>query len=434
VRQGHGRSRRARPSNSGIGAAWNLIARYVSEVENTVDANGVLRLPNQSSRSMDNLRPRLGDTHPREIETKAAIRALKHLPADKTDSYRNATRFLDKLIAARDAHAPIGQLPTMRDAARDWSRFASAFIASRDRAIAQGIQGQPRPDRFGGRLGNDPIADRRAAARGRKRPVRNKEARQKRFTRALSWLARHAFETRSAGYALASVEDLVTEDNVLAAVARFKARADASDHLKAVQSTTSLSTWLADLDTLALRNGLDEEVVWAIEDARFDPGTCSDHTNEMSATRADFVKLVERDPAVVRAIVNGPRKLQPAAGSAACACPAAGSAGSLDPARTCRLCANAAMRSCALVHGRRPKLRKSSSQDKTPASLVQKSSIAWRTVSLSICGNSARRVASAMLSGQGSSSWTFQESRSAARARHQVADPTTQAPLSSGLP
>ena len=299
-----------------LAAAWDRLARYVAEIENTFDETGARRLPNQAALSIANLRSRLGDTHPRAIDTVTATRALKDIPSDKTESYRNAVRFFDKLIAARDIHAPIddllptapiGALPTIRDAALDWSRFSPDFLVSRDRAIAQAIRGTRRPDRFSGRLGADPLADRRS--RGRKRPVRNAEARRKSFTRALSWLARHAFDDRSKAYALASIEDLVTEDNVLAAVARFKARTEVSDHLKAVQGASSLSTWLADLHTLAMRNGLAEEVVWAIEDARYDPDNYSDHTDEMSASRAAFIKLVDRDPAVVRAIVTGPRKL-----------------------------------------------------------------------------------------------------------------------------
>lgn len=309
-------SQHAGAPDTDLAAAWDRLARYVGEIENTFDADGVRRLPNQSALSIATLRSRLGGTHPREVDTKAATRALRDIPADKTGSYRNAVRFFDKLIAARDTHAPIddllpaapiGALPTIRDTPLDWLRFSPEFLASRDRAIAQAIRGQRRPDRFAGRLGADPLADRRG--RGRKRPVRNAEARRKSFTRALSWFARHAFADRSTAYGLASVEDLITEDNVLAAVARYKARADASDHLKAVQTTSSLSTWLADLHTLAMRNGLAEEVIWAIEDSRFDPDNYSDHTDEMSATRAAFVKLVDRDPAVVRAIVTGPRKL-----------------------------------------------------------------------------------------------------------------------------
>jgi len=304
--------------DTGIAAAWDRLAAYAEEVENTFDDAGRRRLPNGASLSVANLRARLGDTHPAAVDTAAAARALKDIPADKTNSYRNSVRFLDKLIATRESHAPIadllpgtpiGALPTIRDAALDWSRFTAAFRADRDRAITRAIRGTPRKDQFRGALGDDPIAERRATARRRKRPVRNAEARQKSFMAALSWLARHAFADRAEAYPLTALRGLLTEDAVEAAVARFKVRAAASDHLGDVQSTASLATWLADLQTLAERNDYPEEVIWALEDLRFDPDNYSDHTGEMSATRAAFVKLIDRDPAIVRAIVTGPRKL-----------------------------------------------------------------------------------------------------------------------------
>jgi len=62
------------------------------------------------------------------------------------------------------------------------------------------------------------------------------------------------------------------------------------------------------LETLATRNGWPEEVIWAIEDARYDR-VDSYQAREMSVEREAFVKLVERDPAVARAIVSGPRRL-----------------------------------------------------------------------------------------------------------------------------
>jgi integrase len=61
--------------------------------------------------------------------------------------------------------------------------------------------------------------------------------------------------------------------------------------------------------TFAKRNGADEALIWEIEDLELDAYDEFDAAREMSATREAFVKLVDRDPEVVRAIVTGPRML-----------------------------------------------------------------------------------------------------------------------------
>lgn len=301
-----------------VDAAWDRLADYVANAENTVGLDGERLLPNHASRSIENLRARLGMHAPARIDTDAAKAALAVIPPDKTASFRRAIRFWNRLIAERARHeaieallpsAPVGSLPTLRDRAMDWSLCTEAFRDDLAHVIARALRAPRQRDRFGGRLGRDPVTERRRATKGRKRPVRNKTARIKAFRSALSWLARHAFADREPVYALDSVLDLLTEDNVAAAVDRFVARTDASDFLKDAASTTSLSTYLADLQTLAQRNDAGDDLVWEIEDLRLDLIDEGDAGREMSATREAFVKLVDRDPAVVRAIVTGPRVL-----------------------------------------------------------------------------------------------------------------------------
>jgi hypothetical protein len=183
------------------------------------------------------------------------------------------------------------------------------FLESRDRAIRIAIRGTGRErDRFDGRLGADPLAERRAARKGRRKSVRNVEARQKAYLNALSWLVRHAFPNRDEAYALARLEHLVTEATVERAVKAYVARARASTVLSDPENTSSGTTILSTLETLARRNGYPQEVLWAIEDARYDD-VDSYHAREMSVEREQFIKLIERDPAVARAIVAGPRRL-----------------------------------------------------------------------------------------------------------------------------
>jgi integrase len=298
--------------------AWFTIETYASAVENTFDAEGNRLLPNMFSLSVANLRARCRATHPALLDTVVVTKALEAAPPDKAYKLHNSVRALNKLIADRNRHpaiagllpaTPIGPLPRLRDTPLDWNLFSPEFLESRDRAIRIAIRGTGRErDRFDGKLGADPLAERRAARRGRRRPVRNTEARRKAHLNALSWLVRHAFPEREEAYALTSLEHLITQATVERAVKAYVARARASAVLSDPENTSSGTTILSTLETLARRNGYPQEVLWAIEDARYDE-VDSYQAREMSVEREQFIKLIERDPAVARAIVAGPRRL-----------------------------------------------------------------------------------------------------------------------------
>jgi integrase len=298
--------------------AWFTIETYAREVENTSDAEGDLLLPNMFSLSVANLRARCRTTHPALLNTAVVTKALEAAPPDKASTLRNSVAAFNGLIVNRDRHPaiahllparPIGPLPRLRDMPLDWNLFSPEFLESRDRAIRIAIRGTGRErDRFDGKLGTDPLAERRAARKGRRRPVRNTEARRKSHLNALSWLVRHAFPEREEAYALTSLEHLITEATVERAVKAYVARARASAVLSDPEDTASGTTILSTLETLARRNGHPQEVLWAIEDARYDD-VDSYQAREMSVEREQFIKLIERDPAVARAIVAGPRRL-----------------------------------------------------------------------------------------------------------------------------
>lgn len=297
---------------------WQQFVAYVDLAETTMIAPGKRLLPNMASLSVLNLRSRLGHVSLARIDTAVATEALRCLPPDRVQSFRNAVRFLNALIADRGLHGPIahllprepvGPLPTIRDRPMAWSKCSASLRTDLARTVEMGMRAARRTDPFRGQLGQDPIAERRRATRGRKRPVRNKDARAKGFWAALSWLARHAFPDREPVYALASFQELLTHENVSSAIDRFIARAEASEFLLDPTATTSLSTYVSDLLTLARRNGIDEATIYEIEDRHFDLLDDCYGVREMSATREQFVKLVDRDPAVVRAIITGARVL-----------------------------------------------------------------------------------------------------------------------------
>ena len=154
-------------------AAWARFEAYACEVENTFDEQGVRLLPNMFSKSVANLRARCRNTHPARLDTATVTQALETAPPDKASTLRNSIAALNRLIADRARHpaivdllptGPIGPLPRIRDTPLDWSRFGPEFLKSRDRAIRLAIRGEGQQrDRFGGKLGQDPLADRRAA-------------------------------------------------------------------------------------------------------------------------------------------------------------------------------------------------------------------------------------------------------------------------------
>lgn len=298
-------------------AAWVRLVAYAKEVENTRDAEDRLLLPNMFSLSMANLRAQCRATHPARLDTPAATRALQDCRPDKVATLRNSLAAFNRLIREQSRHpalagllpaAPIGDLPGLRDRPLDWSQFSAAFLASRDRAVDIAISGDRSPDRFRGKLGLDPLAGSTRSGSSRGRKVRNIDAARKGHMNALSWLVRHAFADRDRAYGLAGIGDLVTADTVERAVARYVERAGESAVMLDADKTAGGTTILVKLETLARRNSWSEEVIWALQDARFDQ-VDSYQTREMSVEREAFVKLIERDAGIARAIVTGPRRL-----------------------------------------------------------------------------------------------------------------------------
>jgi integrase len=251
---------------------------------------------------------------PQKVDTAVATAALHKLPADKTASFRNAVRFFDRLIAAPARHAaiasllpktPVGPLPTRRDAPIDWSRFPADFLACRDAALDRAVELEA--NRKQARAAR--IAARRQGKRLRRRRVFNPEAARKTYLRALSWLARHAEEDRADVHGARTLAELMTEDRVEAAAERYMARSRSEDGLRDAAQTSSLKSYLSALVSLARRTDMDESLIFALEDIAEDPHYVSDRSDKMSATREAFVRLLDRDPAIIRAIVTGPETL-----------------------------------------------------------------------------------------------------------------------------
>ncbi|WP_026759108.1 hypothetical protein [Sediminimonas qiaohouensis] len=298
--------------------AWDQIVQYAEDVENTFDEEGNRILPNMFSLSIATLRSQCGYLHPTELTTETARQALLACRVDKPSSFRNAIAAINRLVREQNQHPaiahllpnlPVGPIPHLRDAPLDWGAFTPGFIASRDRAMARAIalDRTQRKDRFKGKLGNGRLA---AAGKhkGRRRGVGNPDSARKNHLNALSWLVRHAFPNRADAYALADISDLFTPEIVERAVNNYITRAEESEVLLNPKETSSAGMILSRLQVLAERNGWSEDVVFELEDARFDR-VDSHQAREMSKEREQFVKLVQRDPAVPRAIVSGPRRL-----------------------------------------------------------------------------------------------------------------------------
>lgn len=148
----------------------------------------------------------------------------------------------------------------------------------------------------------------RRDCRKRQRKVRNTDAARERYLNALSWLVRHAYPDPSKAYTIKNIEALVYTECGERAVANYIYHAVASDVLKDPDKTSSGSSILSALETLATRNDFPKEVVWALDDACYDR-VDSYQVREMSLEREAFVKLVDRNSSVAGAIVSGSRRL-----------------------------------------------------------------------------------------------------------------------------
>ena len=299
--------------------AWDEIEAYIREAEKWRREDGSRIVPNMAHLSVANLRARIGHAAPWEVATHAVSEAMRSMPADNAAKLRRSCSFFNGLIMGKAHHGPIadllpddpiGPLPGLRDAPIKWSLFTPEFRQELEGMIRTYlIGGRRKEDRFEGRLGSDPLGDRRAARARNQRPIRNKKIAEKAVRQALSWLVRHAFEDRDEAYALAGPRDLLTRKSVERAAERYIARARNSRILINPDKTASGGSYLARLATFARRNEFDEDVVWAVEDARDDAGVDAYQLHEMSASREAFVKLVERDAEIARAIVTGARRL-----------------------------------------------------------------------------------------------------------------------------
>jgi len=300
-------------------AAWARIAAHVAAVENTFDSEGQRVLPNMSSLSIANLRARLGHVAPPLIDTAIARAELARMARGKAERLRRSLAFFDRLIRARDAHpaiahllpaAPVGSTPTLRDAALDWNALDPGLRVAIDAAIGRAIRNRAsREDRFGGRLGADPIAEGRASRHTRGKRIRKPDKAAKNFRAAVSWLIRHAWPVRAEAAGLRSLDDLMTPAVIERATEAYVARATADAALLAADATSTGRSMLARLVTIATRNEMDESVLWALEDCADRDDMAAPQDREMSATRLEFVRLLDADPSVARAILTAPRTL-----------------------------------------------------------------------------------------------------------------------------
>jgi integrase len=126
---------------------------------------------------------------------------------------------------------------------------------------------------------------------------------------ALSWLARHALPDATPLANMTDIRDLVTEEHVNRALRAYVERANASAVLKNANETSSLTTWLSNLATLARRGLGDDDLGWDIDDKKFEEDVETYADREMSASRAAFVRLIDYDPSVARTIVLAPQTL-----------------------------------------------------------------------------------------------------------------------------
>lgn len=305
----------AAPRPAGVVAHWDEMADYTKSAQKMLGPDGKKLLPGMSDVSIANLRARLADVSPQDVNDANASAAMIAAPAGKCPSLRRSIRFFNSLIINRVAHPsidhllpsrPIGALPVLRQSPLDWDLFTPEFLASRNAAIGAAMQPEARTrtsDRFGGKLGRAALRGDRGGARKRKRRVTNKAVATKAHLAALSWLVRHGFENVADAAGFSDIRGLVTEEAVSRAVRVYVERAKTSDVLKTANETSSATTWLGSLATLARRGLGDDDLAWEIEGFKVSEDLETFADREMSATREAFVRMVDYDPVVARTIV-----------------------------------------------------------------------------------------------------------------------------------
>jgi hypothetical protein len=321
IRRAHAFASPAAPTPVGLQADWDALATFVSGNAGLRGPDGKQLINSMSPVSVATLRARLDGVSPQAVTTSVARTALIAAPAGKRESFRRAIRFLNRLIDTRDMHqsvtsllptTKIGAMPILRDTGIDWTAFGPSFIDSRDAAIEAAMRPEARArgkDRFGGRLGRPALRGAGGGGGRRRKQVRNRKVARTAHLAALSWLARHAYRDATALAAISDVHELVTEENVARALQVYVERSSTSDVLKTVDETSSLTTWLSNLATLARRGLRDEDLGWDIEDMKFEEGVETYAAREMSISRAAFVRLIDYDPSVARTLVLAPQTL-----------------------------------------------------------------------------------------------------------------------------
>jgi integrase len=303
-----------------VDPAWDAIGAYVLDAETRRDEDGKRVLPTMAWLSIANLRNRLGRVHPSRIDSATAYAALAGVADDRTASLRRSLRFFDRLIREQNRHpaiagllpaTPVGALPMLRDAALDWTAFDPAFVAAVDEAITRTVMGGLRGAKRLAALPDDPIAAVRARRASRTKPIRNQQNARKSYHAAVSWLIRHGWPDRAeAAAALREIDDLFRPEVIARATQSYVRRADGDAALIDARETSTGPSQLARLATIAARTGMPIEVRTAIFQARCREDFDQRAELTMSRSRKAFLRLIERDEAIVKAILTAPTALE----------------------------------------------------------------------------------------------------------------------------
>lgn len=298
--------------------AWAVFLDLVLACEKNRGNDGRPQLPASSHLKVEALRARFPDRRPASIDRDSAIEALHQCPPDKKAGLRRTVRWLNKRIAERDRlpsltehlpSRPIGELPALRDAPLKWSSLREGLLRDIEAAIRQAQKGAPtKRNPLDDRFGSDPVADRRTRKKNGGGKSDAPERAKTNIRGALSFLLRHIDASERMHFD--SLETVLTPENIETAVDRFVERTRVEPGLKPASESTSLGGWLGTLKTLAKRSLRDS---LPIEDAIFDlciendvalPGEA-----EMSQTREAFLRMLDRDPKIARAIIMAPEML-----------------------------------------------------------------------------------------------------------------------------
>ncbi|TCM75888.1 hypothetical protein EV216_13616 [Rhodovulum steppense] len=302
-------------------AAWDRLIGHVADNASPPGKGGTWNVG--ALRALETLRAR-SPVPPQGLVQAVADRMMKEAGAGKRRSIGAGLRFLNDLVARRDAHPDIAQfLPvaqvsipagSSRAAPIAWDSLPAAFRDSCETVFRRAIANPAdmvAEARARIAAGEDPLAvHRELEKRNRKRGKGpgNDEVAREQYRRAVTWLVRAAEARGTPRVTLGAITDVMTFDIIDAAAQDQIARSRSADDLKDPETSQTLHNRLLPLRIIA-RHGLrSKKLVKAIKLVQKLHKPCIVEPGRDSLVEEidEYCRQLQRTPSMATALVNAP--------------------------------------------------------------------------------------------------------------------------------